>query len=179
MTTLTITDEKICSEDGVTWLCLKAADPAAARRFCMTQDKPGIVYDVEIKPHREKRSLDANGLYWNLVGELSKAVNEPPETIYRSHIRDIGNYETLCIQKKALASFKPRWCSGHLGRMVETRASKLPGCVTVLAYYGSSDFDTRQMSHLIDNCIQDCRSVGVETMPPDKIALLKEEWGHT
>ena len=61
--------------------------------------------------------------------------------------------------------------------MVDTRASKLPGCVTVLAYYGSSDFDKQQMSHLIDNCIQDCRAVGVETMPPDKIALLKEEWG--
>ena len=41
----------------------------------------------------------------------------------------------------------------------------------------SSDFDKQQMSHLIDNCIQDCRAVGVETMPPDKIALLKEEWG--
>lgn len=177
MMILTVTDEKISSEDGAVWLCLKVTDHAAARRFCMAQDKPGIVYDVEIKAHKDKRSLDANGLYWSLVGELSKAVHEKPEAIYRSHIKDIGNYETLCMQKGALESFKERWCSRHLGRMVETRASKLPGCVTVLAYYGSSDFDKQQMSHLIDNCIQDCRAVGVETMPPDKIALLKEEWG--
>ena len=27
--------------------------------------------------------------------EPSKAVHEKPEAIYRSHIKDIGNYETL------------------------------------------------------------------------------------
>ena len=60
MMILTVTDEKISSEDGAVWLCLKVTDPAAARRFCMAQDKPGIVYDVEIKAHKDKRSLDAN-----------------------------------------------------------------------------------------------------------------------
>ena len=41
MMILTVTDEKISSEDGAVWLCLKVTDPAAARRFCMAQDKPG------------------------------------------------------------------------------------------------------------------------------------------
>ena len=45
-----------------------------------------------------------------------------------------------------------------------------------MAYYGSSDFDRREMSRLIDNIIQDCKAVGVETLPPDKLALLKEDW---
>ena len=46
----------------------------------------------------------------------------------------------------------------------------------MLAYYGSSDFDRREMSALIDNCIQDCKALGIETLTPDKLALLKEEW---
>ena len=46
--------------------------------------------------------------------------------------------------------------------MIDTRKSKLLGCTTVLAYYGSSDFDNAQMSRLIDNCIEDCKSVGVK-----------------
>lgn len=46
----------------------------------------------------------------------------------------------------------------------------------MLAYYGSSDFDRAQMSRLIDNLMWDCEAVGVETLPPDKVALLKEDW---
>lgn len=135
--------------------------------------KPG---EYEIRKARKRRSLDANALYWELCGRLARAVNEPPIEVYKRHIKDIGNYEVLCIQNKAVDDFTKYWCDAHLGRMVETISSKIPGCTTVLAYYGSSDFDKAQMSRLIDNCIQDCRAVGVETWPEDKVALLKEEW---
>ena len=172
---LTFQDAKITLDNGV-WLCIKVAEPAPAREFVLT--KKDRVYSCEIKEHRGKRSLEANRYYWELCGKLAKAVNTKPENIYRSHIRDIANYETICIQTKALDDFKRRWCSNHLGRFVETRESKIPGCTTVLAYYGSSDFDSGEMSRLIDNCIQDCKAVGIETLPPDKIQLLKEEWGR-
>lgn len=46
----------------------------------------------------------------------------------------------------------------------------------MILYYGSSTFDTRQMSRMIDNLIQDARSVGIETMAPDKLAALLGEW---
>ena len=172
---LTFTEARIERDNGL-WLCIKVAEPAPAREFVLT--KKDRVYSCEIKEHREKRSLDANRYYWELCGKLAKAINDKPENIYRSHIRDVGNYETICIQTRAVDDFKRRWCSNHLGRFVETRESKLQGCTTVLAYYGSSDFDSLEMSRLIDNCIQDCKAVGVETLPPDKIELLKEAWGH-
>ena len=158
------------------WLCLKVKESAMAKAFVLNR-QDGL-YDVDIRKHREKRSLDANALYWKLCGELAEAINEEPERIYRRHIRDVGNYEVLCIQERALDTFRRTWTSGHLGRFVETKASKLPGCVTVLAYYGSSDFDKSQMSRLIDNCIQDCKALGIETLTQDKLALLKEEWGN-
>lgn len=60
--------------------------------------------------------------------------------------------------------------------MVETRASKVTGCTTVLAYYGSSDFDKAQMSRLIDNCIQDCRALDIETLPPWQLEGMIEAW---
>lgn len=158
-----------------TWLSLKINEPAVARRFIL--ERRDCLYDCEIREHREKRSLDANAMYWELCGKLARAINEPPEEVYKRHIKDIGNYEVLCVQDKAVGDFTRRWCSNHLGRFVETRESKIMGCITCLAYYGSSDFDKAQMSALIDNCIQDCKAVGIEIMTPDKIALLKEEWG--
>lgn len=171
---LTFTEARI-QNDGGCWLCFKVREPAPARQFVMK--KQDRLYEMEIKQHREKRSLDANGLYWLLAGELAKAIGDTPENIYRCHIRDIGNYETICMKTEAVKDFTRRWTSNHLGRFVETRASKLPGCTTVLAYYGSSDFDRREMSILIENCIQDCAAAGVDTTPPDKISLLLEEWG--
>lgn len=171
--TLTFKEARIQSDNGV-WLCLKVDEPAPARQFVM--NKQNRLYDADIKQHREKRSLDANAYYWKLCGDLARAVGKIPEDIYLRHIKDIGNYSTLCVQEKALDDFKRKWTSGHLGRFIETRESKIPGCVTVLAYYGSSDFDRAQMSRLIDNLIQDCEAVGVETLPPDKVALLKENW---
>lgn len=152
-------------------LILTTSD-ADARRL-VYEFKPG---EYELRRAKKKRSNDANALYWELCGRLARAVNMPPEEVYKRHIRDIGNYDVLCVQNEAVEDFARRWCDKHIGRMIETRASKIAGCTTVLAYYGSSDFDKTQMSRLIDNCIQDCLAVGVETWPNDKIALLKETW---
>lgn len=32
------------------------------------------------------------------------------------------------------------------------------------------------MSRLIDSLIQDCKALGIEIMPPDKLAALVGEW---
>lgn len=174
--TLTFSEARLSLDKGV-WLCLKINEPAPARGFI--QNMKDRLYDCVVKEHREKRSLDANAYYWKLCGALAAAIQATPDEVYLRHIKDIGNYEVLCVRDEALESFVRRWNSGHLGRFVETRQSKIPGCTTALAYYGSSDFDKGQMSRLIDNCIQDCKAMGIETLPPDKLALLKEGWGCT
>lgn len=137
------------------------------------KDRP---YDLTIAEHREKRSLDANAYYWLLCGKIAKVENVPPVEIYRQHIRDIANYEVICVQDKAVEAFDRYWTSGHLGRFTETRQSKIPECTTVLAYYGSSDFDRAEMARLIDNCVQDCKALDIETMTPEQLSLLKDAW---
>lgn len=167
----------IRTEGQEIWLALRLPYEARqeARKFVLGQKDRR--YTAEIKEARKKRSLDANAMYWQLCGQLARALGIPAEWVYRRHIADMSNYETLCIKTDALERFRRRWVSGHLGRMVETRESKLDGCTTVLAYYGSSDFDTAEMSRLIDNCIQDCRTLGIETISERERSLLLEEWG--
>lgn len=166
---------QVVHNDLGNWLCLHISNAPMARVEC-EKLKDGKVYTAKIAPKQERRDLDANAMYWALCGKLAKAMGEPPECIYRRHIKDIGNYEVLCMQTQAVASFGQKWTSNHIGRFIETRASKINGCTTVLAYYGSSDFDKRQMSQLIDNCIQDCKNAGVETASPSLLSELKDEW---
>lgn len=160
-------------DDNGNWLCLHIKNAPMARNECDNL-KDGKTYQAVIKP--DTRSLDANAFYWALNGRLAAVLNISPEELYRQHIREFGNYDIVYIETKAVRGFAERWCGNHTGRMIDTRKSKIPGCTTVLAYYGSSDFDTAQMSRLIDNCIQDCEAVGVETASPAEIARMKEEW---
>ena len=43
-------------------------------------------------------------------------------------------------------------------------------------YYGSSVFDSKEMSRFIDNLIAEAKALGIETMPPDKLNALLEAW---
>ena len=62
--------------------------------------------------------------------------------------------------------------------MAETFPSKLKGCVNVTVWYGSSVYDTEQMSRLIDAVVEDCKAVGIETMTPEELDALMIRWGE-
>lgn len=135
-------------------------------------------YTITIKEHRKKRSLSANALCWKLIGKLAEKTRIPTTEIYRHYIKEIGgNFETICIQRKAVESFKTMWEAGHIGRFCEEMASKVPGCVNLIVYTGSSDYDTATMSRLIDMIIQDCNEQGIETYNPAELEKILIAWG--
>ena len=55
--------------------------------------------------------------------------------------------------------------------------SKFPGYKKVFAYYGSSKYDTKEMSRLIDNLMQDAEALGL-VVDQREASLLKEAWDH-
>lgn len=157
-------------------LCLKVKNPPAARQFVISMKQR--TYTCEVKEQHKKRSLDANAYFWVLADKLAEATRISKEDIYRHAIREIGgNSTTVCVRDMAAEKLCQGWEKNGLGWLSDTFPSKLPGCVNVTLYYGSSTYDTKQMSRLIDNIVQDCQAVGIETLTPDKLALLVEEWG--
>lgn len=133
--------------------------------------------DVTIKKHRVKRSLDANAYCWVLVDKIAEKRHMSKLEVYRNAIRDIGGVsEIICIQNKAAQTMKDLWTRNGLGWQVEELESKLPNCTNMVLYKGSSVFDTRQMSALIDSLIQDAKAIGIETRPEWEIQQLLEEY---
>ena len=49
------------------WLCIRTK---GARKM-LDELTPGKLYDVEIKQHRKRRSLDANAYFWSLADKLA------------------------------------------------------------------------------------------------------------
>ena len=134
--------------------------------------------DLCIKKFRKGRSLDANAYYWTLCDKLAPFVNLSKEEIYRNHIKNIGgNNDMVCVQNKGVENLCSGWQKNGIGWVTETMPSKLEGCTNVVLYYGSSTYDTAQMSRLIDLCVQDCKAVGIETMTPAELEALVERWG--
>ena len=132
---------------------------------------------VEIKPIRPRRSLDANAYLWVLLDKLAEKMNASKLDIYREAIRGIGGVsETVCVREVAAEKLIEGWQHNGAGWFAETMPSKIGGCVNVVLYYGSSVYDTKQMSALIDHIIQDCKAVGIETLTPEKTAALNAAW---
>ena len=133
---------------------------------------------VEIKPQRPKRSLDANAYAWVLLDKLAAKLGRTKAEIYREAIRSIGGVsETVCVRDVAVDKLIEGWQHNGLGWFADTMPSKIKGCTNVVLYYGSSTYDTKQMSALIDAIVQDCKAVGVETLTPEQIAALNAAWG--
>ena len=135
-------------------------------------------YTIEIKEKKKKRSLDANAYYWKLCHDIAYEAQVEVTTVYREHIKEIGgNNDIVCIQNKAVDDFCRAWQHNGIGWQTETIPSKLEGCTNVICYYGSSTYDTQQMSRLIDLAIQDCKEYGIEYMTPTELAKLLAAWG--
>lgn len=133
--------------------------------------------EITLKRSYKKRSLDANAYFWVLCSKLAEATGVSKTEIYQQAIRDIGgNSETLCGQTEAVENICKLWEATGLGWLTETFESKLDGCTNVILYKGSSAYDTKQMSRLIENVVQDCKAVGIETMPPEELKRLIERW---
>ena len=133
--------------------------------------------EYELRKMKKHRSLDANAYAWVLIDKLASALGLPKQEVYRNSIRDIGGVSTtVCVKEEAADTLMRKWAGKGIGWQAEAFPSKLPGCVNVLLHYGSSAYDTHQMSALIDKLIQDCKALDIETMPPDKLAALLEEW---
>lgn len=132
---------------------------------------------LKIGKFKQKRSLDANAYCWTLIGKIAEKTNVPKEEVYREAIRGIGgNYDVVCIKKDAADSLRSAWERNGIGWQTEVMLSKLDGCTNVLLYYGSSTYDTEQMSRLISNIQQDCASLGIEVKSQEEIDSLLKNW---
>ena len=132
---------------------------------------------VEIKKYRKPRSIDANNYAWVLIDKIAARIGLTKIEVYRNAIRSIGGVsEIVCIKENAVYTLKTIWESRGIGWQVEIEPSKLAGCVNAVLHYGSSVYDTKQMSDLINSLVSDAQAIGIETEPPEYIESLLSHW---
>lgn len=141
------------------------------------------MWDLSLHQEKKKRSLSSNNYYWKLVEELAVKTHVPKMKIHNLYLRQVGQTEKLgdkpvymllpdddeTEEQVLLAS------TYHLAPRRETKEGtdgKRYRWYVMLR--GSSDFLTNEMNMLVDLAVQDAKAQGIETMPPDELAHIRE-----
>lgn len=164
------------TEDGVLIQFLTKDYKETDKAFL--QADSGKEMDVEIFPRKKKRSLDANAYMWVLCDKIAKAIRSTKEEVYREVVHSVGVFDYIAVVDKAVDKFVDNWKSRGTGWLAEAEESTIYGCKKVCVYYGSSTYDSKEMSRLIDEVVHRAAELGIETIPENELKQLEEEWGR-
>lgn len=127
--------------------------------------KPGN-YELDIKQHRNNRTLAQNRYLWELIGQIAMKENgnkSDTEEIYMQLLESAGaKCEFFEIAEEAVNRFAQLADIKFL-RIVQRRFRNGTHTVMCKCFYGSSKMDTKEMGILIDKTIERAEFDGIDT----------------
>lgn len=131
------------------------------------------VLDIEIKKHRNNRSLNANAYCWVLLQKLAEVLKTTKDELYLQMLDRYGIFTHIIVKPNAVEKVKQEWRTvRELGKV------KLNGKegIQLQCYFGSSTYDTKEMANFIDGIVRECQDLGIETITPNELEALKSSW---
>lgn len=144
------------------------------------EDKKIITIEIskneEIEVKRKKRSKSANSYFWTLLQKLCEELNLDVIQEYKDRVKELGIFRQWEIDNKNVPTFIQTWTERGIAWFCEI-VEEIGDKTIINSYYGSSSYNSKQMSTLIDNLVQDCVSVGIQTMSDEEIKeLIRSEY---
>lgn len=171
---------KLTSEMGVPVVTLVTnRTPAEIEKYL---DKD---LDVEIKQHRDHRSLDANACLWACLGELAGALGFTNWDMYLLELSKYGVFTQVRVWEEALPELIRHWREIQVvgDTTKEVEAYDAAGYPTteerteyiVNCYYGSHTYNTKEFSRLLNGVIEDMKTQGLDTPPSSEMRRMLRE----
>lgn len=149
-------------------LILKTTDLQEIRRFAYSF-KAG---NYEIERKRKKRSTDANALCWKLCTEIANVLRSDKDSIYVEMLKRYGQSDIVSVisgvDVKGYFKYFDVFGKGYVKDKEFTHYK---------VYKGSSEYDVREMSILLDGIIDEAKALDIEVISESDRALLLAEWG--
>jgi hypothetical protein len=136
--------------------------------YLYNQDKDKI---FEIKEHKNKRSLNANAYMWVLINEIANKVRLSKEEVYLNMLKSYGQSTIVSllsdIDYNGFFKYYEVIGSSVLNNKEFTH---------IKVYKGSSEYNTLEMSILIDGVVHECTNLGIPTINDEELERLKGSW---
>lgn len=138
----------------------------------------GQEIDIDVKKHREKRSLNANSYFHVLCGKIADALDSSKDEVHNLMLQRYGQYarnkdgniifllvpDTEDYAKDPEIHLKPTGKSEDRNGMTYYWYAKMKP---------SHEYNTQEMAKLIDGTISEAKELGIEVLPPDEIKRME------
>ncbi len=130
--------------------------------------------NIKAVKFRNKRSLDSNAYAWKLMQQIAEAINSDKWSVYLDCLQRYSrSFTHIIVKPDAVDAVKELY-----------RATIDLGEITVngqtghqlQVYFGSSTFDSKEMSVFIDGVVSECKELGIETLTPKELERMNQAW---
>jgi nitrogen regulatory protein PII-like uncharacterized protein len=127
--------------------------------------------DIELKEHKEKRSLNSNSYAWVLITKIADVLRANKEDVYLEMLKRYGQSEIVSV----LSSID---ITGYFKYYEVAGTSTLNNkeFTHYKCFKGSSEYDTREMSILVDGIVSEAKLLNIETLTKEELENLKNSW---
>lgn len=133
----------------------------------------GLNEEIEVK--RKKRSKNSNSYFWELLQQLCLEMNLDVIQEYKKRVKELGIFKQWELDTINVPTFEKLWQDRGIAWFTE-KVEEIGNKTIINAYYGSSSYNSKQMSKLIDNLVQDCKQIGIPTLDEIEIEeLIKKD----
>ena len=128
---------------------------------------------IEAKPYRKKRSLDANALLWCCLGEMAAVLRTDKWDLYLLMLKRYGKYTHICVKPNAVEAMKAQWREIEVVGDIDINGKQ---AVQLLCYFGSSTYDSKEFSVLLDGVVSEMVEMGLQPPPSKDMQRAIEQW---
>ena len=144
-------------------------------------DFAGKVVEVSVREKKARRGLDANAYYWTLLSQLADKLQTSKPALHNIMIGRYGQLFTIdgrpayavLPETEETAKKVEESTTLHLRPTSELKQGR-DGRQwrTYMMMRGSHEYDTKEMSILIDGLVSECKDQGIETLTPRELAQM-------
>lgn len=131
--------------------------------------------ELEIKIHREKRTLDANAALWKMLSMMAEKLQTSKDELYLTMLQRYGVFTHVIVKPSMVDRIKAEWRT-----VVELGEVSINGKtgVQLQCYFGSSQLDSKEFSVLLQGVIDEAKELGIEFISKEDFARMMNEWGE-
>ena len=136
----------------------------------------------EIKPFKQARTKRQNAYYWVLLTQVADALRMSKTECHNRMLRDYG--QPCIVEGEVIYAMLPDFDevergtlkseTYHLKPTSRTRSGAEHDYRAYMLLRGSHEYNTQEMTVLLDGLIQEAKQLGIETATPDELARMRE-----
>jgi len=143
----------------------------------LTQESIESITDCKLSikavKYRQKRSLDANALLWVMLQSIATTLRADKWQIYLQMLKRYGKYTYICVKPSVVEAVKQQW--RECEELGEVSINGQPA-IQMLCYFGSSTYNTKEFSVLLDGVISEMKEMGLDTPTSEDMKRSLEQW---